>query len=317
MGDGGGDAIEKSLTQLADVCVISFHFHFRHLSSLAQAHCKCRRKCATSQPALLTSSTHLWYEPYTGFAADIQRSHTFWAVYLVARNRQEVDVHRIHVDRNLANALSCIAVEKHLPLSAHFANLLYRLDHTYLVVYCHHRYEAGVIAHSRAQHVQIDQAVTLYRQVCNIKAFFFQVTARIEHTLVLCLCCDDVPLPLFVELHDALDGDVVRLGRAGGEHHLLRVCTDQVGDLTARILHCVLRIPPVLVSTRVGIAVLLTHEGQHGVQHSRVNRSCSLHIQVGGSAGKFDSSCCGEQGGRRVEGSHSHSCPKWQGGHTL
>lgn len=54
-----------------------------------------------------------------------------------------------------------------------------------------------------------------------------QVSARVQHALVVRLSGDDVALLPFVEVGHALGRDVVRLGRPRGEDDLLRAGADQ------------------------------------------------------------------------------------------
>lgn len=98
---------------------------------------------------------------------------------------------------------------------------------------------------------------------------------------------DDVPLLVPVEVHDALDGDVVALGGAGGEDDLFRRRADEVGHLGASRLHGLVRFPPVQVGPRMGVPVPGQIVGKHGVQHPGVHRRRGLHIQVEGPTGDF------------------------------
>ena len=52
------------------------------------------------------------------------------------------------------------------------------------------------------------------------------VKGQKKHTV--CLGGDEVALLVLVEVGDALDGQVVRFGRARGEDDFLRVCANQV-----------------------------------------------------------------------------------------
>ena len=67
-------------------------------------------------------------------AAHIQRAHALRAVELVAGEREHVDIHRVHVDRDLAHGLHGVGVEEDALLVAELADLRDRLDHADLVV---------------------------------------------------------------------------------------------------------------------------------------------------------------------------------------
>lgn len=96
---------------------------------------------------------------------------------------------------------------------------------------------------------------------------------------------DDVALLVFVEVHDALDGDVVGLGGAGGEDDLFGGGVDEGGDLGAGALHGLVGFPAVEVGAGVGVAESGEVVGEHGVQNPRVYRRGGLHVQVEGAAG--------------------------------
>ena len=74
------------------------------------------------------------------------------------------------------------------------------------------------------------------RQVGDLESLGLQLPARVQHALVLRLRGDHVSLLPAIEAGDALDGDVVALGGAGGEHDLLGVGADQGRDLRKRAL---------------------------------------------------------------------------------
>ena len=91
----------------------------------------------------------------------------------------------------------------------------------------------------RAQRVGIQQPVGAHRQEHRLEALVGQVGHRFEDAFVLGRHRDDAPALVpgrRREAGRALDGDVVALGGAGGEHDLLGVRADQRGDLRARVL---------------------------------------------------------------------------------
>ncbi len=182
-------------------------------------------------------------EAHARLAPDIERAHALRPVDLVAGDRQQVDVHRIDVERDLADRLRRVGVEVDLALAADLADLGQRLDHADLVVHRHHRHDAGVRADRGLQLLEVDEAVLLDRQIGDLEAFQLQVAAGIQHALMLGHHGDDVVLLALVEMRDALEREVVRFGRAGGEDDLLLVRADDRRDLSARLLHRLLRLP--------------------------------------------------------------------------
>src|SRR5207247_9255486 len=65
-------------------------------------------------------------------------------------------------------------------------------------------------------------------------AVLLEPLARIDDRLVLGDRRDDVVALLAVHLGDALDRQIVRLGRAARDDNLLRVRPDEIGDLLDR-----------------------------------------------------------------------------------
>jgi hypothetical protein len=159
-------------------------------------------------------------------------------------------------------------------------NLGERLDDADLVVHRHDRHDHGLVGDGVPQLVEVDQAVLLHRQVGDLEAVLLEVTAGIEHALVLGHRGDDVVLAVLVELGDAADREVVRFGGARGEDHFLLVGADQLRDLAARLLDALLRLPAVGVASRVRVAELVGEVRHHRFQHARVHRRGCLIIQV-------------------------------------
>ena len=89
----------------------------------------------------------------------------------------------------------------------------------------------------------IDQPVGLHRQIGHAVAVLLQPLAGIQNRLVLGDLGDDVVAALAIHLRNALDGQVVALGGAGGKDDLLGGGADELGDLLARRLHGLLRLP--------------------------------------------------------------------------
>ena len=99
------------------------------------------------------------------------------------------------------------------------------------------RDQDGLVIHGALEIFEIDQAVLLHRHVGHAVAIFLQALAGIEHGFVLGDRGDDVIALFAVHLGDALDGEVVALGGAGGEDDFFRGRADQLGDALARGLH--------------------------------------------------------------------------------
>ena len=146
----------------------------------------------------------------------------------------DVDVHLVDVDRNLANGLHGVGVEDDAAFAAHLADFRDRLQDADFVVGGHDRDQDGLVVHGALQVVEIDQAILLHRQIGHAVAEFLEMLAGVEHGLVFGDRGDDVVALLAVHFRDALDGEVVALGGAGGEDDLFRGRADQLGDAFAR-----------------------------------------------------------------------------------
>ena len=160
----------------------------------------------------------------------------------------QVDVHLLYVESDLAGGLGRIGMEEHLLFAADLADLGQRLDDADLVVHGHDRNQNRLVGDRRAQHVEIEQAVLSDRQIRDLEALLLEMAAGIEHALVLGHRGDDVILPVLVELGDATDRKIVRLGGAGCEDHFLLVRADQPGDLATRLLGAFLGFPAIGVA---------------------------------------------------------------------
>ena len=132
-----------------------------------------------------------------------------------------------------------------------------RAKRTDLVVDRHHADERRVVAHRRLELLEPHEAVGRDGQVGDVPAALLERAARVEHALVLRLRRDDVALALLVKAGDALDREVVALGRAAREHDLFGVGADERRDLRARALDRVLALPAIHVRAAVRVAKLL------------------------------------------------------------
>ena len=249
-------------------------------AGLAHADAERRRQGARAEAALLATAHDQRLQPHARLAAHVERADALRAVDLVAGDAHQVDLHRLDVERDLAGGLGRVGVEEGLLLAADLADLGERLDDADLVVHRHDRDHHGLVGDGRAQGVEIDQAVLLHWQVGHLEALLLEMAAGVEHALVLGHGGDDVVLAVLVELGDAADREVVRLGGARGEDHFLLVGADQLGDLAARLLDALLGFPAVGMAARMRIAELVGEVRHHRFQHARVHRRGGLIVEV-------------------------------------
>ena len=206
----------------------------------------------------------------------------FGPYILCAGDRHEVDVLLDHVDGDFADGLGRVGVEDYAALVTELADFGDGLDDADFVVGEHDRDQDGLVVHGALEVFEIDEAVFLHRHVSDAVAVFLQALAGVEHGFVLGDRGDDVVALLAVHFGDALDGEVVALGGAGGEDHFLGGRADQLGDALARGLHAFFGGPAEGVIAAGGIAELLHEVGQHFFQHPRVHGGGGVVIHVDG-----------------------------------
>ena len=196
----------------------------------------------------------------------------------------QVDLHFVHVDRDLAGALRRIDVQDDAAFAGHLADRADILDDADFVVDVHHRHQHSVVAQRGFQFGQVEQAVRLRRQVSHLKAFPLQLPTGVQHCLVFGLDGDDVLAFLLVEMGGALDRQVVRLGAAAGPDDFARIRADQGRDLLARLVDRLLGMPAEAVRARGRVAefAVRRQELAHLVRHPGIHRRGRGIVQVDG-----------------------------------
>ena len=131
----------------------------------------------------------------------------------------------------------------------------------------------------------LDPKNSIYTESFNVP-FLIRYPDRIRHRVdsTLLSAVDIMPTMLALagleEAHRALDGDVVRLSRAGRENDVLRVRVDQLRDLAARFLNAGhgLGTEPVLLGMAGAVRVDLVRE--HRVKDAWVDDRRRLRVEV-------------------------------------
>src|SRR5580658_2180097 len=171
-------------------------------------------------------------------------------------------------------------MEDDVVLAADFANLRNRLDHAYLVVSKHDSDQDGLIVDGPLQVFQVDQAIRLNRQVSDAVAVLFQALTGIEHRFVLGYLGNYVVAALAIHLGNALDGQVIALGRARGKDDFLGGGANQLGYLLTSLLYGLLGFPSKGVVAAGFITELGGEEGNHRIKHTRIHRRGGVVIHV-------------------------------------
>ena len=118
-------------------------------------------------------------------AAAVERLNALRPVALVRGHRHEVDVHLVHVDGNVSQALRSVGVKLRVVLPGNGANLLDGRDGPHLIVRHHDGDEYRIVPDRAAHLVGIDHAVFIDRQIGDLPASLPHLFAGIEDGLVL------------------------------------------------------------------------------------------------------------------------------------
>src|SRR5205823_2749163 len=116
---------------------------------------------------------------------------------------------------------------------------------------------------SRFQIVQADPPVLLHRQIGDLETMLFEVLAGIKHGFVLDGLRDDVVALLAEHFRDALDHQIVRLGRAAGKNNLFRGGVNQRSDLLTPVFYGFFASPAEGMIAACGIAEFIGEIRQH------------------------------------------------------
>jgi uncharacterized protein (TIGR02271 family) len=132
------------------------------------------------------------------------------------------------VDRHPAHRLHRIAVK-----GDRAGKIGYRLDGSGFVVRQHHRYQPRLRPQQGGQCLGPDDAGAVHRQIIDAEADFFQTAQRLGNGRMFDGTGGDVAGRVAGE---AEDGEVVRLGAAAGEDHLIGAGAEEGGDALAGVL---------------------------------------------------------------------------------
>ncbi len=147
-------------------------------------------------------------EPDT--AADPECAGALGRVELVAGKRQKIDTERPHIDRQLSDGLHGIGVEQGPMRMRDVGQSRDGLHRANLVVGVHDGHDRDVVSHDELQRLRRDDAVCLDRQDRARVAAPGQVTARVEHGLVLDGARHNAPpLSAFLRFGRASQGEIV------------------------------------------------------------------------------------------------------------
>lgn len=263
----------ESLIQVSHVIQVILHLLKGNAGSLAETDAQARRQSTGTKSLLLTATVDDGQKTNARLSSDVECTDALRAINLVTRDRQQVNVHLVDVDRHLAEALGGVSVEESLVSAAHRTNLLDGLLDSDLVVHVDNGTHERVRSQSCLQLVKIDEAGGEFDgKVGDLEAHVLKTTATVEHALMIDLSRDDVLLPVLIEQADTLEAQVVRFGRTRRKYDLFGLSADDVSNVLSGILARVLGVPAELVGLGVRVAIVVGHVGHHGVENARVRR---------------------------------------------
>ena len=149
---------------------------------------------------------------------------------------EQVDVHRFDVDRDVADGLNRVGMEKDLLFAADSAQFGDRLNRADFVVGHHDGNERRLRGDGCRQRFLRDEAFAVYGQIGDGKALFFQAFCRMQNRVVLDLRGDDVSAALFIFIGCAEKDVVIRFRAAAGENDFVGFGVDNGGNRLARFV---------------------------------------------------------------------------------
>ena len=234
---------------------------------------------AGAQAALLAAAVDEGAQ--AGSGANDQGADAGGAAELVGGEGEQVDAVGGHVDPGEAGRLHGVAEQDRAGGVGQLGHGGDRLAGADLVVGRHHRDQGGASRlEERGQAVGVDPAEAVHRgQVGPRPGVGLGPGGGVEHGVVLDGRADQVPGLRRPGEDGALDGQVVGLGPAGGEHDLARGGADQGRDLLAGRLHGGPGRPALAVlAGRVGGRAL--QQRQHRRQGLRPQRGAGRVVEV-------------------------------------
>ena len=153
----------------------------------------------------------------------------------VCRQRKHINIITLDVDIDMACGLHSVRVEKHAALAAKRTDFFDRLDGAGFVVGIHDRNKAGRVGEGSSDLCGGYDTVLLRTQQRNREALLLQHLERVQDSVMLHRCRDDVALALLPA--DSCGADkrlIICLAAAGGEEKLLWRTVQKLCQLLAR-----------------------------------------------------------------------------------
>ena len=227
-----------------------------------------RGKGAASKSFFLATATDLTMESNFRLPSDVKTTDAFWTIHFMATDTHHVNFAFIYINWDFAYTLSSISMEKDFFISANLSHLINRLFDSNLIINMNNRREQSIRSNRLFKFLQINNSISLHRQICNIKSLIFKLATRIKNALMLNLCGNNMLFLFTIKRGRTLHSQIVRLSGTRCENNFSRISTNQISYLFAGCLTSCFGLPAKLMGTRMRITKVLGHVWQHGVQNS-------------------------------------------------
>lgn len=279
---GPRDEFHDSLLQQVPQTAEPIHFPLVHtahgqLARPAESH-DARDVLRSGSEASLVASAMYQRGDLDSFS-HVEGAHAFRPVHLVARQREEVDAQLLHIDRQLAERLNGVRVEKHVTLPGDPRQLGDGLNRTDLVVRHHHADQDGLRRDRPGQLLWVHEAIAIHLQIGYVEARLAKRITTGQHGRVLRPAGDDVIATLEPCESHSFDGQIVGLRTSAGENNTPGGTPERMGDDAASPL----RRRPGLVAAAMdarGISKVRVQERPHRLNHIRMHRGGGVVVEV-------------------------------------
>ncbi|GBD12464.1 hypothetical protein HRbin24_00471 [bacterium HR24] len=213
---------------------------------------------------------------------DVERAHALGAVELVGADGHHIYAQAVHVQVEDAHRLHGIGVEDgagvaRLDDACRFGH---GLDGPYLVVDVHDGHQHGIRPHRPLEGLQVDESLSVDRQIGDAEALLLQALGGMEHSVMLDGRHDDMVAPLPHGLGHTAQGQVVGLGSARGEDDLLGPAAQGLGHGAPGPLQPLARLLRLQVHAG-GVPPVLGEVREHGFQHAGVQGRGGGVVEIG------------------------------------
>ena len=153
--------------------------------------------------------------------SDVEEADALWPVDLMTAGAQHIDVHLVHVDRQLSECLHGIGVKGDTMSLCHRAERSNRLHRSDLIVCKHDAHQYRIGTYGSLQRLRADQPVPVHLEVGDVKAPLFQIFTGMKYGVVFNPRRDDMSAFFTVCLGSRLQGPVVGLRPARRKINIL------------------------------------------------------------------------------------------------